>query len=765
MLESRLNRPHNRPAIRFDYPTGQTMYLQEVYVTNFRSISSVTLKPCGSFNVLIGKNNSGKSNLLESIEVLFKYISQDIVTLSPELGREIDFFEKNRTRPLTIRGVFLLDDDERSSLIAAIEAERPQLRNALDALDTASRLSIKTQIKPGPDRYAFVQNVCLLKPEVDEVQSLLLDLSEEAGRCLFERATETSRARADKSALNRFLQRFDSDDFQTVRRASERPDRSGPPLDYFLRRPPNEQMSSRLTAEIRRTFQTAESYDQFIQSMTQLASSAETTAGTLSTSPLPVKIQTFSGDETEVPRYVQSLLQKISVTAVLHFRERRQPIGPDEAKRLLALKVKRGGTEVLRNIQARVNELLGVKVDAFEASTIRPGESSAELDVDDFLVQVNGSGIREALRLILDIEFAKPQVVLVEEPEIHLHPALETSTMKYLRDVSLGCQIFVTTHSTNFLDTGSFENVFLVSKPDSTHIQPLSLAEAEERLPAELGIRLSSLFMYDQIIFVEGPSDEQIIRELAAILNVNLAQLNVGFIPMRGIRNIGHYAAAEVIAFLTKRRVKLWFLVDQDEANSVHFTRLKDEFSGTATVHILSRREIENYLLSPAANSAHLRARKSAVPHDKSFPVLEPAQVLQEMEVCADNLKHLAIWKRIRAACCHPILPKERMTAAPKTLEEMKQFAASVVQQMGSDLKELQQNLDRISEQAVTEVEKEWGNRKMEIVPGSNILDDWYRRYGLRFDKIRDGPAIAALMKQDEIPRELGKFIRSVAGR
>jgi hypothetical protein len=29
---------------------------------------------------------------------------------------------------------------------------------------------------------------------------------------------------------------------------------------------------------------------------------------------------------------------------------------------------------------------------------------------------------------------------------------------------------------------------------------------------------------------------------------------------MRGVRNMGHYAAAEVVTFLTKRRVRLWFL-------------------------------------------------------------------------------------------------------------------------------------------------------------------------------------------------------------
>lgn len=79
------------------------------------------------------------------------------------------------------------------------------------------------------------------------------------------------------------------------------------------------------------------------------------------------------------------------------------------------------------------------------------------MDVDDFVVEVNGSGIREALRLVLIAMLNDPVVVLVEEPEVHLHPSLETSVMQYLKSLSQRCQLFVTTHSTNFLDTAEME--------------------------------------------------------------------------------------------------------------------------------------------------------------------------------------------------------------------------------------------------------------------------------------------------------------------
>lgn len=110
-------------------------------------------------------------------------------------------------------------------------------------------------------------------------------------------------------------------------------------------------------------------------------------------------------------------------------------------------------------------------------------------------MEVNGSGIREALRLVLDTEFSDPDLLLVEEPEIHLHPALEMNTMRYLKRVSAVRQVFVTTHSTNFMDTVEPQNVYLVSKDRATTTTKLGFQDAEERIPEELGLRLSSLFM------------------------------------------------------------------------------------------------------------------------------------------------------------------------------------------------------------------------------------------------------------------------------
>jgi predicted ATP-dependent endonuclease of OLD family len=46
------------------------MRIRSIEMRRFRSIESASLQACGGLNVLIGKNNAGKSNVLAAIELV-----------------------------------------------------------------------------------------------------------------------------------------------------------------------------------------------------------------------------------------------------------------------------------------------------------------------------------------------------------------------------------------------------------------------------------------------------------------------------------------------------------------------------------------------------------------------------------------------------------------------------------------------------------------------------------------------------------------------
>lgn len=178
-------------------------------------------------------------------------------------------------------------------------------------------------------------------------------------------------------------------------------------------------------------------------------------------------MQAFSGFVRKIPDYVPEIITELGKINILHFEEAKPAIGSEEASQLLKLKTTRGGPVQLSAFQNVVQSLLGVSVDAFSPEgegPVRRGRN-AEMDIDDFLVDANGSGIREALRIVLDIELKKPDIVLIEEPEVHLHPGLEKAVHSYLNEKGQTQQIFIVTHSTNFLDVSSRQNVYVASVP------------------------------------------------------------------------------------------------------------------------------------------------------------------------------------------------------------------------------------------------------------------------------------------------------------
>jgi putative ATP-dependent endonuclease of the OLD family len=413
-------------------------------------------------------------------------------------------------------------------------SEVPEMRNAVEGLDHSLLLSIRVQATRGVSEDSsliYIPEIAFVHPESlgspERGGRIVLQLGSEAAGELRIRRRDSKRLRARASALQSFLDRFDADDWaRFASRGSERAP-AAPSFTYYVRELLGGQPE--MAREIRGLVEQSRSYEDFqassLSQISELLSEAEAHEG----APLSTKIATITGEVVRVPVYVNKLLQRVAEVGVLHLRERRKEIGAEEAERLLRLKVSRGGPEVLRGIQEIVQSLLGVQVDAFSVGAAerdiergdrrRQPRQRADLDVDNFLVEANGAGIREALRIILDYEFERPKLVLIEEPEIHLHPALETSMLRYLKTLSRVCQVFIATHFTNFLDTAGLGNVYLTSKrAGETTVKLLSTEEIIEEIPRELGLCLSSLFMFDRLVFVEGATDEGVFRELAGQL-------------------------------------------------------------------------------------------------------------------------------------------------------------------------------------------------------------------------------------------------------
>ncbi len=757
------------------------MRLEVVSIKRFRSIEDIKLADCGDFNVLIGKNNSGKSNILSAIQTFFICIQNgDVITFEPHVDKEIDFFNRQPTQqPIEIVLTFLLSLAERDALIQDIASEAPQVRNAIEGIDPSLKLNVNVSITPAPtftsskSYFGYVSRVALVSViNSSERERIILKIGEEAARELYGLRSRSRQLDNDVNILYRLPTFLDDDDWRVLQADPKAEGRPRTSLRSFLSRftafrSLTPEINEDLNRQIESIFKESSSFEVFQRHIMDLAKKKQEDAVTIKEEPLRYKIDTFAGEGSSIPAYVRNLLQKISQIKVLYLKEQRKQIGGEEAARLLALKTRRRGPEVLKNIQDVVSALLGVKIDAFSSdSSLDQGKQIAELDVDDFLVEVNGSGIKEALRLVFDVEFERPHILLVEEPEIHLHPSLETSMMQYLKQTSAHRQVFITTHSTNFLDTTEMKNVYLVSKPESTQVQLLDFEAAASEIPRELGIRLSSLFLFDRLVFVEGSSDEDIIREWASTMGVNLNQHTVGFIRMKGARNIIHYAAEATLSFLRKRQVKMWFLLDRDEKDAPEIARLEKDLGPKVSIKVLRKREIENYLVCPQTVAKFIKLKREVLAQEKGGDELEPSIVDLEkvIDECAEELRQFTIDKRVVRRLYKPIRPSFDWVVEKRHGTSIMEQIIDENHRMMKQIEKVNEEVKIVYEEQANEVNAIWQSRKLELVPGDHLLDMVCRKYKTRFKKDTDGSRLAALMSEQEIDEEIKEIIREIGG-
>jgi hypothetical protein len=265
--------------------------------------------------------------------------------------------------------------------------------------------------------------------------------------------------------------------------------------------------------------------------------------------------------------------------------------------------------------------------------------------------------------------------------------------------------------------------------------------------------------MYDRVVFVEGRTDEAIIREWATVLNVNLSQANVGFVRMGGVRNFCHYAAAATLSFLSKRRVQSWILLDRDEMDEAEVEKLKKVTADCASVKVWEHREIENLLLQPRAIMELVRFKlRAAGKPDNSVSQEAVEEGLQDAFAA---LKQVAICKRVTKALCVPVFARKEVHDVMDG-ESVEGKLGEELERMIRDLEGRKSKIGAVHKAKSEEVEGNWMVHKEQLVPGDLVLDHVLRRFSLRFNKDHDGPRLAGLMREEEIEQVAKTLIREL---
>ncbi len=725
------------------------MRIKNVQVRHFKSIENSGLTNCGGLNVLIGKNNAGKSNLLAAIEACLFHLKRGLIAtiLTPRRAIE-QFTDRETNKQYRIAIEFELPTALNDSLRDRLSKEAPHLDRSIEQIKVINNIVfVIAGSMVGGEAWRFVEQIVVgsLGGTEEELRLdgiRLMSVSPSVGR-------ELANLQQQIGSLTNDLQRLQllAAEKRWLDIVLERKDRLRTTYPYSESLQALGQKYMRLLEERIAPVTTVEG----LVGVNQIASETKDQIEELKKKETTESITTFAGVTKVAPAYAIWLMEEYGAVRVLHLQETKAPIGKDEADTLLEMKLQRGGMEQLQTLQQTVRALLGVAVDAFQGRE-RGGERTAEMDVDDFLVEANGAGIRESLRLILDLELKKPELLLVEEPEVHLHPGLARVMATYLRDKSQGVQMFVTTHSTEFVDSVAFQNAYLISRNTDykTVYQAIGAAEGPLVLPAELGLRLSTVFMFDRLLFVEGPSDESVIRTFARTLQIDLTKSNVGFVHMCGVRNFAHFAAQGTLELLSRRQIDMCFIVDRDEREDEDVKRMLDRLGDKASLKVLEKRELENYLLDGAAVKAFVQEKQAA---GGIALVDESTERVQEaIAEDASSLQAEVVRLRLVQKVLSPVFINVRNNEG--TIEERLKAAAE-------SLKERVEKLAEETKKVEDAVSGVWPAQSLDLAPGTLVLEKVAKRYGIKFSKEKgDSERLARHVNADAIPYELKAILR-----
>ncbi len=198
-------------------------------------------------------------------------------------------------------------------------------------------------------------------------------------------------------------------------------------------------------------------------------------------------------------------------------------------------------------------------------------------------------------------------VIVIDEPELHLHPELARKLIQLMRAIKPQNQIWCATHSAELVGEAGRERTFFLKQTDDrarAECIPATKEGAEIQILRDMFGYSGYVGISKKIVFSEG-SDSSADRKTFANIFKNISR-DIKIIPAGSYTNLYRINAA-ILSLLESDFARCQFYLIRDRDYLSHESVVKHRGKSPDRLFVLDRYHIENYLLDEVLISEVLR--------------------------------------------------------------------------------------------------------------------------------------------------------------
>jgi energy-coupling factor transporter ATP-binding protein EcfA2 len=233
-----------------------------------------------------------------------------------------------------------------------------------------------------------------------------------------------------------------------------------------------------------------------------------------------------------------------------------------------------------------------------------------------------GAGLSQFIIVLGNVATKRPDILLIDEPELNLHPSLQAAFLNALRGY-VGHSVIFATHSLG-LARSLAERIFSVTRrATGSIVRPLARTTNYVEFLGEMSFASYRELGFDTVLAVEGINDVSVTQHFLRLLG---GDRKVVVFPLGGSQFINGERAHE-LAELKRLTDNLAVLIDSEKKSEAEPLR-KDRQAFCEICkglqlkyHVTNRRAFEHYMTDRAVKAAY----------GPSYEALEPFQDLESL--------------------------------------------------------------------------------------------------------------------------------------